>query len=154
MKLDIALNPSNDLRADVKLIRRAEELGFASAWVAESGRNPFFALTVAAAETRKINLGTLAAAAFPRSPMVTAQIAWDLARQTAGRFRLGLHADTVGQIDDRGGENGRDNVGQMREYIESLRAIWHTFQTDARLRYRGEHYTFLSDGALFSIRAR
>ena len=30
----------------------------------------------------------------------------------------------------------------MREYIESLRAIWDTFQTGARLRYRGEHYQF------------
>ena len=30
----------------------------------------------------------------------------------------------------------------MREYLESLRAIWDTFQTDARLRYRSEHYTF------------
>ena len=142
MKLDITLYPSNDLRANAKLIRRAEELGFTAAWVAESARNPFLALSVAASETRKIDLGTQGAAALPRSPMVIAQIAWDLARQSEGRFILGLDANSISPIDDRSGENGRDQVGRMREYIESLRAIWQTFQTDARLRYRGEHYTF------------
>ena len=31
---------------------------------------------------------------------------------------------------------------RIREYIESIRAIWNTFQTGARLRYRGRHYQF------------
>ena len=45
-------------------------------------------------------------------------------------------------IERRFSEEWRDPVGRMREYIESLRAIWNSFQTDARLRYRGEHYQF------------
>src|SRR5690606_34104865 len=33
-------------------------------------------------------------------------------------------------------------VPKLREYIESLRAIWTSFQTSAPLRYAGEHYKF------------
>lgn len=136
MNFDVRIFPSNHARADADLILRAERLGFAAAWVAERAHNPFFSLTIAAKKTSKIQLGTQGAAAFPRSPMVTAQIAWDLARQSGGRFRLGLE----GPADSPDGRI--DGVERMREYLESLRAIWHTFQTDARLRYRGEHYTF------------
>ena len=136
MKLDVRILPSNRMRADADLIRRAEDLGFAAAWASEPARNPFFSLTIAAKETGKIQLGTQGAAAFPRSPMVTAQIAWDLARQSSGRFCLGLDA-AINSADQPG-----DGAARMREYIESLRAIWHTFQTDARLRYRGAYYTF------------
>ena len=136
MRFDVRIDPSQRLRADADLIRQAESWGFAGAWVAEAGRNPFFALTIGAKETTKIQLGPLRAAAFSRSPMVLAQIAWGLARQSSGRFCLGLDARGVSPHDQG------DGVGRMREYIESLRAIWRTFQTDARLRYRGQFYTF------------
>ena len=118
------------------MIGRAEALGFAAVWVSERAHNPFFSLTIAAKETEKIQLGAYRTAAFPRSPMITAQIAWDLARQSSGRFRLGLSAPSD-SLDERS-----DGVERMREYLESLRAIWNTFQTDERLRYRGEYYTF------------
>ena len=136
MRLDVRIFPSHRMRADADLILLAERLGFAAAWVAEQARNPFFSLTIAAKETGAIQLGAYQAVAFPRSPMVSAQIAWDLARQSSGRFCLGLNAPL-----DSAGSLGKD-AARMREYIESLRAIWHTFQTDDRLRYRGQFYTF------------
>lgn len=132
MKLDVRILPSNDIRADADLIVLAERLGFDSAWVVERGRNPFFSLTVAAKETSKLTLGAYGSASFPRSPMVSAQIAWDLARQSSGRFRLALGTPEAPDA----------NHSRLREYIESLRAIWHTFQSGERLRYRGRHYTF------------
>ena len=142
MKIDISFFPSGDLRADAALVARAERLGFDAAWSAETARNPFLPLTVAAAETESITLGTQIALAFPRSPMVTAQIAWDLARQSQGRFALGLGTQVRAHIERRFSESWSDPLGRMREYIESLRAIWQTFQEDARLRYRGQHYQF------------
>ncbi|MYD08497.1 MAG: LLM class flavin-dependent oxidoreductase [Chloroflexi bacterium] len=132
MKLDVRITPTNDMRADADLILLAERLGFSAAWVVEQRRNPFFSLTIAAKESTKIQLGAYRAATFPRSPMISAQIAWDLARQSSGRFPLSLDA-----LEAPGASGGR-----LREYIESLRAIWHTFQTGERLRYRGQHYTF------------
>ncbi len=137
MKLDIALEPSGDLRADADRIDQAATLGFAGAWTRERGRNPFLPLTLAPGRREDFRLGTLDARAFPRSPMVMAQIAWDLARQSQGRFVLGLSAADLAKSEQDG-----DPLARLREYIESLRAIWDTFQTDARLRYRGEFYTF------------
>ena len=142
MKLDLTFSPSNDFRRDAAHIQRAEQLGVNAAWTAETARNPFFPLTLAAPQTQTIHLGTQVAVAFPRSPMVTAQIAWDLARQSDGRFILGLGTQVRTHIERRFAEDWVDPVGRMREYIESLRAIWDTFQTDARLRFRGDHYRF------------
>ena len=132
MRLDARILPTNDMRADADLILLAERLGFAAAWVAEQAHNPFLSLTIAAKETNRITLGAYRAAAFPRSPMVSAQVAWDLARQSSGRFCLALDAP----------ESPGISHSRLREYIESLRAIWHTFQTGERMRYRGQHYTF------------
>jgi probable F420-dependent oxidoreductase len=142
MKLDAIITPSGDLRHDVEQIKQAEQLGFDAAWVPETAHNPFFSLTIAAKETSKIQLGTRIALAFPRSPMVTAQIAWDLARQTNGRFILGLGSQIGTHMERRFSEAWGDPGDRMREYIESLRAIWNSFQTDARLRYRGKYFQF------------
>jgi len=142
MKLDVIIRPSGDLRHDVEGIKAAERLAFDGVWVAETAHNPFFALTIAAKATSTIMLGSRCALAFPRSPMVIAQIAWDLARQSEGRFALGLSVGAPANLDPRWSEECDDAVGRMREYIESLRAIWDTFQTDARLRYRGDYYQF------------
>ena len=45
--------------------------------------------------------GTGVAIAFPRSPMVTAQIAWDLQRYSGGRFILGLGTQVKGHNERR-----------------------------------------------------
>ena len=142
MKLDVSIMPSGNVRHDLEAVKRAEQLGFGAAWITETAQNPFFPLTLAAKETNRIRLGTQGALAFPRSPMVTAQIAWDLARQSEGRFVLGLGTHAQAHIEGDLSKEWRDRVGRMREYIESLRAIWNTFQTDARLRYRGQYYRF------------
>lgn len=142
MHIDISFFPSGDLRADAELVASAEKAGFCAAWSAETARNPFLPLTIAASASESILLGTQIAVAFPRSPMVTAQIAWDLARQSQGRFVLGLGTQVRAHIERRFSETWTDPIGRMREYIESLRAIWDTFQHDARLRYRGKHYQF------------
>ena len=46
--------------------------------------------TAAANATQRITLGTAVAIAFPRSPMVVANAAWDLQETSRGRFTLGL----------------------------------------------------------------
>ena len=117
-------------------------MGADAVWIAESSRNPFFPLTIAAKSTASIRLATQDALAFARSPMVTAQIAWDLARQSRGRFVLGLSAQAASGVVERADDKSFDAVARMREYIESLRAIWNTFQNDDRLRYRGQYYQF------------
>ena len=141
MKLDMSFLPSGDMAADAQQIQQAQDLGFDAAWSHEVAGNPFFALSIAAKTANRIQLGTQAAA-FPRSPMVTAQIAWDLAKQSGGRFMLGLSAEMPNDIHRHCREEWTAPLERMREYIESVRAIWDTFQNGARLRYRGQHYQF------------
>ncbi len=142
IKLDVAIRPSGKPHHDLEQIKRAEQLGFDTVWLPETARNPFLLLTLAAKETKKIRLGVLGAFAFPRSPMIMAQLAWDLARQAGDRFALGLGMPAPADLEGRFGEDWAKPAERMREYLESLRAIWDTFQTDARLRYRGKHYQF------------
>ena len=139
MKLDMTFRPCGDFSFDAKQIQQAEALGFDAAWSAEAAHNPFFPLTLAAKAAGKIQIGTQTAFAFPRSPMISAQIAWDLTKQSDGRFILGLGTQSPGR---QFSEEWTDPIGRMREYIEGIRAIWDTFQTGARLRYRGQHYQF------------
>ena len=76
--------------ADIAAAARATEaLGFDGVCTPEAGHDPFLPLTIAAEHTRTLHLGTNVAIAFPRSPMVTAQLAWDLQQLSGGRFNLG-----------------------------------------------------------------
>ena len=144
IKIDISYLPSGNLAHDAAAIREIADIGTDTVWIAEHTRNPFFPLTIAAKSTTSIRLATLDALAFPRSPMVTAQIAWDLARQSGGRFVLGLSARSPLSVIEAADADADAAVAidRMREYIEGLRAIWNTFQNDERLRYRGQYYQF------------
>ena len=70
--------------------QRLEALGFDGVTAPEAGHDPFLPLGIAASCTARVQLGTNVAVAFPRSPMVTAQCAWDLQQYSNGRFNLGL----------------------------------------------------------------
>jgi probable F420-dependent oxidoreductase len=80
--------------------------------------------------------------AFPRSPMTTAQAAWDLQAFSGGRFELGLGTQVRGNIVGRYSTAWEPPVPRMREYVESLRAIFDAFQTGRPLDYAGQHYRF------------
>jgi hypothetical protein len=58
----------------------APTLGYDGFFTAETAHDPFIPLALAPRRRRPgLTLGTAIAVAFPRSPMVTAQVAWDLA---------------------------------------------------------------------------
>lgn len=124
--------------------RRAEEMGFDGVTTPEAGHDPFLPLVVAAEHTRRILLGTNVAIAFPRSPMVTAQIAWDLQQLSGGRFRLGLGTQVKGHNERRYAAPWSAPPGpRLREYIQCLKAMFGTFQAGSRPSYfTGEHYRF------------
>lgn len=141
MKFDVTIFPE-ELNSAAHIGERVEAYGFDGLWTAEAAHNPFLPLTLAATTTQRINLGTAIAVAFPRSPMVTAQIAWDLAAQSRGRFLLGLGTQVQAHIVKRFSAVWDRPVTQLREYIQALRSIWKAFQTEGRLRYQGDYYSF------------
>ena len=73
---------SLDLRHAGETAKRAEALGYDGVLTPETGHDPFFPLVIAGEHTSNITLGTAVAICFPRSPMVTAQMAWDLQKFT------------------------------------------------------------------------
>src|SRR5918995_259863 len=76
----------------------AAAIGYSGFFTAETQHDPFFPITHAAAVAPELEFGTAIAVAFPRSPTVMAMTAWDLARQTKGRFMLGLGTQVRGHI--------------------------------------------------------
>jgi probable F420-dependent oxidoreductase len=131
-----------DLRGVGGLASDAARAGFATMWFTESSHNPFLPCAVAAEVAPTLGVGTSIAVAFPRSPMVTAQVAWDLAAQTDGKFQLGLGTQVKAHIRRRFSTPWSKPVAQLREYVEALRAIFHAFQGEAPLRFSGDYYSF------------
>jgi probable F420-dependent oxidoreductase len=131
-----------DWRGVAPAAQRAEALGFDGITSPEIANDPFMPLAFAALATEKIQLGTAIAVAFPRSPMVVANIAWDLQVNSRGRFVLGLGPQVKGHNERRFSTPWSPPVPRLREYIASLRAIWKTWETGAPLAYEGEHYRF------------
>ena len=122
--------------------QRIEALGYDGVIVPETTHDPFFPLLVGAEHTTRLGFGTAVAIAFPRSPMMVANIAWDLAGYSGGRFRLGLGTQVKGHNQRRFSTPWSPPAPRMREYVQALKAIWNTWATGARLDFQGQHYTF------------
>jgi probable F420-dependent oxidoreductase len=141
MRLDTGFL-SFDLRAIPDYARKAEDLGFGALWAAETKHDAFLPLAVAATSTSRIALGTAIAIAFARSPMVFAQIAWDLQKASRGRFTLGLGTQVKAHNERRFSVKWEPPGPRLREVVAALRAIWNTWQTKAPLDFRGKAYRF------------
>jgi probable F420-dependent oxidoreductase len=135
--------PTNDLHAIGARAAKLEALGYDGLNTPEIKNDPFIPLAVAALATERVSLGTSVAIAFPRSPMITALMSWDIQRASNGRFILGLGTQVKGHNQRR---YSTPWVGpaqpRMREYISAVKAIWDTWQTGAPLNYTGEYYAF------------
>jgi probable F420-dependent oxidoreductase len=139
VKFDATVFPDS-LNEIPQIARELEDKGFDGFWTPETAHNPFLPLSLAATTTTRLELGTAIAVAFPRSPMVMAQIAWDLAAQSNGRFMLGLGTQVRTHITKRFSTEWDSPGPRLRDYVLALRAIWHAWQHHERLNYRGEFY--------------
>jgi probable F420-dependent oxidoreductase len=74
--------------------------------------------------------------------MVVATMGWDLAGLTGGRFVVGLGSQIKAHVERRFSSEWRAPARRMREYVESLRAIWRAWKTGEKLSYEGQHYRF------------
>jgi probable F420-dependent oxidoreductase len=127
------------LRRMHQLAVDAEAAGFSGLVVTESGRTAYLGCG-AAALASGLDLLTGVAVAFPRSPMVTASVAWELAEASGGRFRLGLGTQVRAHIERRYGATFDPPGPRLREYVEAVRACFAAFRGDAPLAHDGEHW--------------
>jgi probable F420-dependent oxidoreductase len=121
--------------------RRLEAAGYDGAWAAETGRDPFLPLAVAAEATERIELATGIAVAFARNPMTLAMTANDMHQLSKGRFILGLGSQIKPHITKRFSMPWSHPAPRMREMILAIRAIWTSWATDGTLDFRGDFYT-------------
>lgn len=142
MQVETTILASN-IAAYGEQARRLEEIGYDVVVTPEAGHDPFLPLMTVAEHTQHMKFGTAVAIAFPRSPMVTAQIAWDLQRFSGGRFILGLGTQVKGHNERRYSTAWPSPPGpRLKDYILTLKAIFKTFQTNERPAHQGPHYQF------------
>jgi probable F420-dependent oxidoreductase len=149
MKIDAMVSGAN-LHDVQRLAALFESAGFDGIWFTEGGRTAYLSCTAAALATSTVTIGTGVAVAFPRSPMVTAQVAWELADATGGRFVLGLGTQVRAHIERRYSSVYEHPGPRLRDYIRSVRAIWSAFQGEAPLDYHGDFYNFTMLGSTWT----
>src|SRR6204780_5473132 len=131
--------PPQPLRQAAELGRRAAAAGLSGLVVTEAGRTAY--LTCAAIATAaEIDVLTGIAVAFPRSPMVTAATAWELAEASGGHFRLGLGSQVRAHIERRYGAAFDHPGPRLREYVLAVKQIFASFRSGAPLAVEGEFY--------------
>lgn len=141
MKLD-AFGLGLELGAAQARARVLADLGFDGLQMAEGGRTAFLNCAATTLAAPQLEIGTAIAVAFPRSPMVTAQCAWELAEASSGRFTLGLGTQVRAHIERRYSSTYDRPGARLREYVLALRAIFQAFQGVERLDFQGEFYRF------------
>jgi probable F420-dependent oxidoreductase len=123
----------------VRLAEEAAGAGFAGLVVVESGRTAYLSAAVAAVQGLDLDLATGIAVAFPRSPMVTAEIAWELAEACGGRFRLGLGTQVRAHVERRYGSEFDRPGPRLRDYVRAVKACFTGFR-GAPLEHHGDFY--------------
>lgn len=134
--------PQGNVREAAAAAKDIEAKGFDGIVTQENKHDAFLPLAAAATVTDRVELATGIAISFARSPMVAAQMSWDLCSSTNGRFVLGLGTQIKAHNEKRFSVPWSAPAPRMREYLQALRAIWNSWATGERLRYEGNHYTF------------
>src|SRR4051812_36208404 len=140
MRLEL-MTTGAPLRRMQDLARDAATAGFSGLVVTEGARTAYLECA-AAALAADIDISTGIAVAFPRSPMVTAQSAWELAELSRGRFRLGIGTQVRAHVERRYSSAFDPPGPRLREYVEAVRAIFRAFRGDERLSFDGTYWSF------------
>lgn len=141
MRVSMSL-PTHDWAACGPAARQAEEDGFDSVQSSELKHDPFTPLAFAALATERVQLVTSVAIAFPRSPMIVANQAWDLHTHSKGRFVVGLGSQIKAHNERRFSTPWIAPAARLGEYIDSLRAIFRCWEHGEKLKYAGKYYNF------------
>ncbi len=124
-----------------RLAQNLQGAGFSGMLFTETGTTPWMSIAAAAMAAPELEFSTGIAVAFPRSPMISAQIAWELAANTGGRFRLGLGSQVRGHVVRRYSATFDKPAPQMRDYIGAVQACLRAFRSEEKLHHEGPYYT-------------
>jgi probable F420-dependent oxidoreductase len=134
------MNMSTTWVSTAREARRLADAGISGLMFTEAGQAPWMNVAAAGTAAPDLELCTGVAVAFARSPMVSASIAWELAGNTGGRFRLGLGSQVKAHVERRYGADFDPPGPRMKDYLEAVRACLAAFRGDAPLAHDGPYY--------------
>lgn len=140
MRVDVMTSPLPLARAG-ELARAVQQAGLDGLVVTETSRSAYLTCGAAAVAAPGLDLLTGIAVAFPRSPMVTAAEAWELAEASGGHFRLGLGTQVKAHIERRYAAAFAPPGPRLREYVLAVRACFRAFAGEEKLDFQGEHWS-------------
>jgi probable F420-dependent oxidoreductase len=145
MRVDLMTVPGPLDRVGTRAVA-ARDAGFDGLLFTEAGRTAYLSAAAAALAAPGLALSTGVAVAFPRSPMVTAQVAWELQQATGGAFRLGLGTHVRTHVVRRYSSEFERPGPRLRDYVLAVKACFAGFR-GAPLDHHGDFYelTFLSE---------
>ncbi len=120
--------------------RQLSDAGFSGMLYTETSQVPWMQIAAAAMAAPDLTFTTGIAVAFPRSPMVSAAVAYELADNTGGRFRLGLGSQVKAHIERRYASEFDRPAARLRDYVLAVKACWRAFNREERLSHEGEFY--------------
>lgn len=122
--LYVSADAATPVETLVDRFRRADALGFHTAWAGQLfDHDALLLLALAAQATRRIELGSWVLPVQPRHPVVLAQQALTLQAASRGRLLLGLGVGHAEVVERRLGLSSEKPVACMREYLEVLRPL-------------------------------
>jgi F420-dependent oxidoreductase-like protein len=150
MKLGLSIGYSRaQLDIPVKLVQRAEELGYDSVWTAEAyGSDAVTPLAYLAALTKRIKLGTGIMQLAARTPANAAMSAATVdAMAGGGRFIAGLGVSGPQIVEGWYGEPWGKPYYRMKDYVAIMRKI---FKREGPVTHDGKEYAlpYTGPGAL------
>ncbi len=135
--LGVAAGQDGKLEGLLQAFEKAEEAGFASAWVSNIfAHDAITAIALAGPRTSRIEMGTFVVPTYPRHPAALAQQALTAAEAAGGRFTLGIGLSHKVVIENMLGLDYSKPVRHMREYLSVLNPLL----AGEQARFRGEEY--------------
>jgi probable F420-dependent oxidoreductase len=137
-------------KKSAEIATQLEAAGFSGMLFTEAGQVPWMMIAAAATAAPGLSFSTGIAVAFPRSPMISAQIAWELAQNTEGKFRLGLGSQVKGHVIRRYSSVFDKPAPQMRDYVSAFKACIRAFRREEKLSHEGPYYNLSLLPAMWS----
>ena len=141
---DLGIAIGGPMPTIAELARLAEDGGYESVWVAETGSSAYVQAALACQATGTVLVGSNIALAFPRSPTITAMTARDLAELSGDRFILGLGSQVKRINERRFSTTFEHPAPKMAEYAEVIREVLATFAGE-HVQHEGRFYTVTMD---------
>ena len=123
-----------------RMARDIETAGFSGMVFTEQSQAPWMSITAASIAAPSLEFSTGIAVAFPRSPVISAALAWELAENTQGRFRLGLGSQVKAHIERRYGTAFDPPGPRLRDYVLAVKACLRAFRGEEPLSHDGPYY--------------